>query len=816
MRNRIVSIVLALSLLAAVYVALPTSAAVDYTGSVQTTDNAKAPKDIFVRGQDIHLICEVLYQGYPSPEDIEVRLESFDGDFVSNIHVTANVPDDGWYNSTETGAADLPTAGASIPDGDRASFYVIMESDVSGEEIARTTVTILRPDLWLEPEPGWGGFYTPGQALTAKLITTFTGDILYVHTVNATGVDVAGMNWSTVIAPTGYWERAFVLSAEMPDGEYTMKVRDSTSHALRHTEVFSVQKYYFAVELDRAQNWPSYDQASYLPGEVVKMEVTVIDMATYSPVPTVTVRYWAQWNNFSANGSAVFHTWQNGTVDTSMGIWEFTIPTDVVLYDSLYFMFWANESAVRSAMTEVWLDIAAIQASVDVPYDDYVPGDTVVVTTEAWLEDPWYDYPLDGANVDVVVLFNNTAVDAYGNAGMITADDGTVTYTFSLADDAPEGIYIVKATVSKVGFSVVMLDQFEVFWWGYIDVNLNKDYYYTGESVSATMVPMWNGAVVEVSSMNYAYGTDDGILATGTTEDGLLEFDLPEGYHGNVWVDVTAVYEGNTITGGDGAQVRIADLALIAENDMYRPGDTLVFNWLILTNLEDGTLEWELIDLWSGVKVAGDAPAFETSGSFEFEVPTDNPSPGYGATIWMTTADGGYAEDSFDVWLIGNYELRVWAGASSYTSGEFRPGDTVKLHYSIASYYTEPYPAYELYIWTLLDPIGVSVFVDSNEGTVSYQLPEDTPAGELVINVEANEVAIGFALDDDTTVIEVNTKLSGWDRSVAGMAASDFTILILIVVMILLLIIVPLLKSKGVMGKGEEKKAEAPPPTPPQ
>ncbi|OGS55363.1 MAG: hypothetical protein A3K60_07270 [Euryarchaeota archaeon RBG_19FT_COMBO_56_21] len=791
---------LALSLLATVFVAFPTSAAVDFTGSVKSTDNAKAPKDVYVQGQAVYVVCEVLVDGYHAAQDIEVRLETLTGGLVSNFHVTADTPDPGWYNSTEVGAFTLATGGAPIPvDQDRAAFYVILEDDASGFEISKTTITILKTGLRLEPPAGMMGVYTPGQALTAKLITQYTGDILYVHTTNATGVDVAGMNWSTVIAPTGYWEKAFTLSADMPDGDYTMKVRDSTSHALRHTITYTVQKYYFDVSTDR-----SY----YLPGEVVKMEVVVIDIATYAQVPGVTVRYWAEWDNFSANGSAVFHTWQNGTLTLSMGIWEFTIPTNVVLYNDLYFMFWANESAVRSVQEFVDVNIGALRGSVDAADAEYMPGDTVVVETSASLY--WDDLP--GANVDVVVLYNGTAVADYGKTGLVTAVDGTVTYTFPLSADANKGVYIVKATISKLAFSIIVTDSFEVNWDGWIEANFDKDYYYTGDHVVATFEPIWNGAVIELTSINYAYGTDI-IMATGSQAELTVEFDLPEAYNGDVWVEVTGLYNGYTIGGGDGADVRIADLALNAEKDEFRPGDTLVWNWQIVTNLETASLEWEVVDD-DGTKVAGDTPAFETSGSFEYDVPDENPSDWYGATIWMTTVDGGFEEASFGVDLVGENELRVWAGGSKYTSGEFQPGDTVKLHYSIAAIYHDPFPAYELYIWTDFDPIGVSVFVDSNEGSVDFDLPDDAPAGETQISVQAYDAATGAYLSGDSTIVVVNAKLSGWDRSVAGMAASDFTIMVLIIIMILLLIIVPLLKSKGVMGKSE--KVEAPPPTPPQ
>ena len=50
MKSRILGIVLALSLLAGVFAALPVKAAVDYTGSVVTTDNLGAAKNTYFFG----------------------------------------------------------------------------------------------------------------------------------------------------------------------------------------------------------------------------------------------------------------------------------------------------------------------------------------------------------------------------------------------------------------------------------------------------------------------------------------------------------------------------------------------------------------------------------------------------------------------------------------------------------------------------------------------------------------------------------------------------------------------------------------------
>jgi len=134
----------------------------------------------------------------------------------------------------------------------------------------------------------------------------------------------------------------------------------------------------------------------------------------------------------------------------------------------------------------------------------------------------------------------------------------------------------------------------------------------------------------------------------------------------------------------------------------------------------------------------------------------------------------------------------------------------VTVHYTIDVYVQEHLPAYLLEVGNWYDSTTFFVSVTEPEGTFTVEIPDDAPNGEFGIWADLYDPLTDDHLWSDNTKVVVNSQLSGWDKSVGGMSASDFTILVLIVIMILLLIVMPFLKAK--MGA---KKEEATPPAPP-
>jgi hypothetical protein len=266
--------------------------------------------------------------------------------------------------------------------------------------------------------------------------------------------------------------------------------------------------------------------------------------------------------------------------------------------------------------------------------------------------------------------------------------------------------------------------------------------------------------------------------------------------------------------GWNWADVRFADVLLSTNTQNYRPGDVVVWNWQILGGAEVAHMEYVIWDS-DGVKVAGEELTFAPTGSFEYAVPALNPSNEYGAWIWMTSTAGGYAD--YEVWvdLVAMYELMIWPSDSGYTSGDYAPGDAVTVHYSIGAYVYDHLPVYELYIWTSYNPLGMRLLVSDPEGTFEVEVPEDAPTAQFSISADLYDPVNDDWLSWDSTAVTVNNELSGWDKSVGGMSAIDFTMLILIVIMIVLLIVVPFMKGRMGAPKSSEPKSEPPQQAPP-
>lgn len=792
MKNRILSIALALSLLAVVFAALPTGAQVDYTGSVRTTDDTGNLKDTYIQGQEVFVIVEVKYQGVWADVPIRVRLETTTGGVISHFHNDSNDPAVGWYNSTTATPRKTLDTGTGITD-DLTSYYVVVYRDGSMEEIARTTIVVKKTGLSLDPN---NGIYYPGQAVVAKLVTTSTTILYYVHTVNETGVTMPNMNWTGQSATTGWWERAFTFASDFPDGTYTMRVRYATTHAIMDDLDFDVQKYVFEVWADRDY---------YLPGMTANIQYMTMEVATFTQATGVSITYSAMWYNSSGNA-----TWLNSTLTGSSGVQPFVIPTDIAMWQDINIVYWANEST-RSASDSVTLDFAMLSGGVSIaPAGTLMPGETVATTVTAYLGG---GDPLPGAAVDISILANGTAIPAYGSVNLTSDLLGEVTHTFTLVDAAADGTYIVSAKITMVGFSTTVIGLFQVRSTGEILVKLDKERYYGGDEIVATLTPLWNGKVVEVSNFGYAFFIDTGVLVWANTSDTTVSATIPTDYYGDIGIGVSAYYNGIEIDGGDGSEVRFADITLTAQMNDYRPGDNLVFDWNIVTGRSAGTLMYEISDS-NGMLVISDSPAFATTGSFSQLVPTVNAPEHYYVHMWMTTATGGYADASLTVDMLNSHELQIWVEKSGYADGTYKPGQTVKLHYSIGAYVMEPLRSYILHVTTDYNPVGMDFILTDPVGTVEFALPSDAPAAEMRISASLIDPVNG-PVSSDTTAITVGGQLTGWDKSVAGMSAIDFSILLLLIIMILLLIVMPFLKGRmGAPKPAEAPKVEPPPPSP--
>ncbi len=795
MKNRILSIALALSMLAVVFYAFAANASVIYTGSVQTTDNTGAPKTIFFQGDQVYMNVQLNNDLGPYSGTVQIQLvRTTDGTVLSTMNRVTNNPDVGWYNSSVAGSSfgtwNVFPGGFQ---GDMITCDVV--ASYLGTVIGRQSITVEMTGLTLSPASSPGNPYYPGQHVSITMVTTQLGSGFYMQIVNSTGDTI--LNVTNQVTWTGWWNYDWTVASDFPDGQFTVNIRDFTSNAVWYTDDIWVQKYVLRVSSDRTY---------YLIGETAQINYAVFDASLGTPYSGVTVTYSATYRNLTGN-----QTWVNNTppLTGSAGTQLFTITSDVNLSSNVVITYWANETGTsRSYTTTLTLYTGILSATVSVNAGPYLPGDLVAVTINAKAGTS----NLPGASVALTVERNGTPIVAYGATNLTTDALGGVTHTFWLDSASQQGSYVVNVTVTKLGQTVNRLGTFVVTWSGALMVTLDKTSYYGGDTINVHFRTIWNGVEMDGLQVAYYATVSYGILLTGNTTTGDAQVAVPAGYYGSLSISASVNVNGNIFDGYASTTVNIANIVLTTDKSNYRQGDVITFNYEIVTSVTTATLQYEITDA-SGVTVGTGSPAFSKAGSFEYTVPSAHPSTSYTARMVMTTDAGGYLTSSLTVSIMDNYELQLWLGPSGYVSGEYKPGQTVKLHYTINTYAAN-LPVYKIVVTTNLDPVPQTYLVTATSGVLDYKIPSNAPTSLAFMYGELYNGVSGASLyDTNQMLFSVNSQLGAWDSSVAGMSAINFTLLVLVIIMILLLIIVPFLKGR--MGGEKPAATKAPEPVPP-
>jgi hypothetical protein len=786
MKSRILSVAIALSLLAVVFTIVPqdAEAAVYFTGTVQTTDDEGNPQDVFISGEQVYVLVETFYKGNLSAVGIRVDIQETDGDLMERFSVTTDDPEDGVYESWAASPVRSLSTGFWF-DGEAKVYDVVVEVDNNETggwtEVARTSILVRNEGLTLEPPP-WDSYY-PGQAVQVTIVTSNTDDLFYVQVVNDTFEEFE--NWTRLDTADGWYSFVWVVKLDMPDGDYTMNVRAQDNDATWYSESFSIQKYVLLVDSS---------QYYLLPGDTVTIIYDVVDIATLSSYEGATITYTVWWLNESGN-----ETHETGELFDSSGTYEFDIPLDIALYSDIRVYFWANESDERTAEYMLEFTIGTIGADLTVDDGPHIPGDTVSVEVEAWIgDDDWWNPPdaLAGAEVDITVEKNGTVMLAYGVSGLITDVTGVILYEFDLSTGATKGTYIVTATVSKLGYEVVRMATFEVEWDGELTVTFGKDYYYSGQTATFSFKVVWNNVELDANSVYYMVYDDYGMVATGNTSSGEGAYEIEPDYVGEIAVQAVTVYDGYFLNGGDVVDVYMADVVVFPMDEYYRAGDTIVFIYQIITEKDNATVSYAITDE-DGVRVAeGDLP-FALAGSFEFAVPLVSPSGEYTARIAVDDGAGHVVSDTATAWLFAEYEIQIWVESSAgFTSRAFEPGTTVVFGYKILNVGVAHLDVYRISFYASTDWIDHNMLVSSPTGTFEFEVPDSAGDGTYWMYAYLVNPVDSDLLSSDSASFAVKSEQSVWDKSVGGLSLFNVLVLILLLVMVILLIVVPFLKGR--------------------
>jgi hypothetical protein len=800
MKSRILCVAVALSLFAVVFAVVPqpSDATVYFTGTVQTTDDAGDPQDVFFRGEEVYVRVETFYMGNLSVEDIRVEIQETNGFVRDWFTAVTDDPEDGVYESWSAAPWAEYLTTNSYFEGEVKVYYVVVYVDTGWwTEVARVPIQVKNEGLTLDP-PSWGMYY-PGQEVTVTIITSETEDF-YVQLVNDTYEDFE--NWTSLETSDGWYSFVWVIDADMPDGDYTMNVRAEDNNVVWYSQWVGIQKYELLVDSN---------QFYVLPGDTVTIIYDVVEISTLTPYVGATIEYRVEWLNESGN-----LTWETGTMPGGSGEYEFAIPDDIALYSDIEVMFWANESDERTAMSFLLFTIGTIGADLIVDDGPYTPGDTVSVEVDAWITDEWWGWTeeLSGAEVDIMVMKNGTVIAAYGVSGMITDITGVVMYEFDLSTSAAKGTYIVVATVSKLGYEIERAAAFDVEWSGELTVEFEKEYYYSGQTAAFSFKVVWNNEEIAVNSVYYMVYNDYGMVATGNTSSGEATYAIPLNYIGELWVDAVTVMDGYFLYGDDWVDVYMADLVVYPEDEYYRAGGTVTFVYQVITEIVDPTLSYSITDI-DGVRVAGADLPLAMTGSIDFAVPAVDPSERYTAKVTVDDGHGHVVSGTASAWLYAQYEIQIWLDSSAgYTSRAFEPGATVTIAFSVANIGAAHLDVYRIVFYSSYDYIDHNMLVSAATGTFTLVVPDSVGDGTYWVYASLQDPVSSDWLSSDSVSLLVKSEQSTWDKSVGGLSLFNVVVLVLLLLMVVLLIVVPFLKGRMGAEGPKPRSMEAAEPEP--
>lgn len=798
MKGRILSIALGLSLLTIVFASVPTNAAVYYTGSVQPTDDAGNAKTVFVQGEYVYVSVLVEYEGDPIAEDILVELVDHETGGVEDwIWATTDDPATGSYNSWESVPIDYLNSGWTTIDGDLGVFDVVLFVDQWGwwTETARTPIVIRAEGLSMDPYPEPG--YWPGEEVTMTLVTTYP-DHFYVQVVDEAYDPM--VVWEHQETVDSVWTTVWTVNDTLVDGWYMVEVRAESDDSLMYTSYFE-DDWTNWFEIMKYELLVSSDRYMVLPGETVTISYEVIDVATLEPATDVVIEWRAVWTNDTDVELNL-----TGDIVTVRGTMTLVIPADIALYSDVVVHFWANDSTDRSQEATLYFSIGTIAGSVYTDSDTYYAGDKVRVSVYAAVS--WDSIP--DADVDVTVSKDGTVIATYGATNLLTGYDGYAEYAFDLATDADKGDYVVSATITKSGYSLTRMDSFTVEWDGSIEVEFDKEYYYSGDLATFTVTVIFNNEVVDGENVLFMIYTSDGWQLNGNTDTGSGSYQIAADYVGWVEVDAVCEVEGMFFEDWDWVNVYVTGIVLSVDQSYYRPGDELTYNFELMTARTSGSLSYVIEDVDGTTVDSGDLE-FAESGEFVFEVPSEDASTRYLATLTYDDGAGNVEEDYVYAWLIAEFEIEVWLESKpKFTSGAFEPGSTVTIGYRINTYGAEPLPLYQLSYYSYDDDVTYNILITELSGEIDFPISDESPNGEIWVDINLYDPVEDDWLSDDQVIFDVRANQSAWDRSVGGMSLADFMILLLLVIVVLVLIVMPLVKGR--MGKPKAVEPVPPPP----
>jgi len=809
MNRKLISVALAIGMLATAFVAIGV-AAQDIETQLALKNSDDEIETLFFNYEDLHYELTFLVDSATEAASFTLTLRDFAGNGLDTENV--NTPDDASFESLSNPGSEFPLGAYS--DG---VYKLEAKLDSTGKVMVVKEFTIISEKIEIEPNDTRFE-YAPGETVTITITLDFDDDVnITIWPVNVTWAyrDVADYQVSI----------DWTIPTDIETGTHTIYVNESDTDPEVILRMGWINIEYFTFQLiPERQVWFWSDWGYYLPGETATAQWIAYSVPTMSYMTIDNLEFNMTYTH-AITGDL---TWYNTTHTASP--FSVVIPelADINWDIDVDFKAYAGNYTHDGSF---WIELGELTATMTLDPDpmmgSYMPGETARVEVDAGVVGWWETTPLPGADVDIVVKDDEGAVldiDT-SNASLVTNSVGWVSTFITLPSDTEEGDYWVVATISKLGYSLMISEWVYVQDMWTIQVLTDKDSYISGEDIEVTVMLLVNGA--ERTTIDYLeyqleviadpvgfVETANNLSFTITAPDDIDSDSVSVNV--NVYLD-----DGELVLWAESADFEIWSLRLLLSVSQweYEPGDTIEFEVEVLGNSAGfDIMYWIYDDLGVPVVIAEELEIDDDGmGSFELEVPEDLAPASYYVKVTADNGEGLVMMVEETVYLISDYKVTFWIKTSpDYQSGGYSPGQTLVCGFEVIPLRRNMPELTVLTVYIELhNQMGVTwaageikQFTEMS-GEISIKIPDNANTGILYsVDLWIDEISMWMPVA--TEQIYIYQDGSGWDKSLGGLSAANWMMVIFFLIIIIMLALM-MMKS---MGKGPLVPAEEKPPKP--
>jgi|GEM_PF-3064503 uncharacterized protein YfaS (alpha-2-macroglobulin family) len=585
---------------------------------------------------------------------------------------------------------------------------------------------------------------------------------------------------------------------------------------------YSVELYNGTIRVDRIRYdvklydiYAASSRYAYIPGETININYGIFYLKNHT---LVSDELYGTWYVITPSGTLL----QNSTqFRAQAGVLSFKLGSAADLgYYTVYIYY--NDSATATE-PDRWDMYTMMFYCGNLGVYIYAPTNGAIVMAGSTLSVDLKTYVsksgLDIGNLpecDIRLNILNGAQTLY--SGTFVSDfNGYMSFRWQIPATISEGTNLeINITVSKmdstISKSVSVIVSKPVSLGITANLIFDRAAYLTGENVTLHVEATYKDG----TSGNFSYiymvfrdSAETQLLAMQSANNPDFTYATPNNFHGDLWfvVYISDNY-GNSTEAKSSVEVEYAKVLISADKTIYKAGETLTFNYEIVSKIMKNPECFA--EIWdSAGKVIKNMPI--ANGTFEFTIP-DNPETGY--TIYVFAQENGVIVSNYvSISELSGYDFKISLRASAYTTNVYKPGETVFITYTLKPIGNAPVPhSIKLEVYLYASGANEKV-IETQElsGTISYTLPSDLPEGTYILMTVCHVGSSSSEIYNAWSVVSVNPNPSGADLNVGGMRAMDLSLLILfiialVVAMLLFFIVYRKLKDMqllmGAQGKG--------------